>query len=97
MLELVPGEVARLAVPVAAWMLFVRARARAGEAITDPMGETLLDLGRRLTGEPAADVDALLALSAVFPPALAADPRYRAAVAAAYARLDADPASALSA
>lgn len=87
----------RLAVPVAAWMLFVRARARGGETITDPMAEPLLDIGRRLTGEPAADVDALLALSAVFPPALAADPRYRAAVASAYGRLDTDPPAALSA
>lgn len=87
--------VARLAVPVAAWMLFVRARARAGEPLTDPMAGPLLDLGRRLSGDPDADVEALLALSAVFPPGLAADPRYRAAVAAAYGRLDADPAAAL--
>lgn len=87
----------RLAVPVAAWMLFVRARARAGEPITDPMADTLLALGRRLTGEPGADVDAVLALSSVFPPALAADPRYRTAVADAYSRLDTDPPTALSA
>ncbi|WP_334163970.1 mannitol dehydrogenase family protein [Phenylobacterium sp.] len=87
----------RLAVPVAAWMLFVRTRARTDEAITDPMADTLLDLGRRLTGEPAADVEAMLALPAIFPPALSADPRYRAAAAAAYVKLDTDPASALGA
>ncbi|MCR5880924.1 mannitol dehydrogenase family protein [Phenylobacterium sp. J367] len=89
--------VSRLAVPVAAWMHFVRARARAGEAITDPMADTLLDLGRRMTGDPAADVAPVLALAAVFPPAVAANARFRRALETAYAQLDTDPSAALAA
>ncbi len=87
----------RLAVPAAAWMLFVRSRARAGEAITDPMAERLLELGHGMTGDAFADVAPFLALAGIFPPALASAPAYRAAVESAYARLDADPASALAA
>ncbi|WP_374468756.1 mannitol dehydrogenase family protein [Phenylobacterium sp.] len=89
--------VTRLAVPIAAWAHFVRGRAQAGESITDPMADTLLDIGRRMTGEPAADVAGLLALRAVFPRAVAEASAFRAAVEAAYAGLDADPAAVLSA
>jgi fructuronate reductase len=85
----------RLALGVAAWMGFVRERARAGVAITDPLAERLAELGRACTGDPAHDVGLFLGLDTVFPPPLAADPRFRAALETGYGRL-ADPASALA-
>src|SRR3546814_9290484 len=36
----------RLAVPVAAWMAFIRRMARGGQAITDPLASRLIDVGR---------------------------------------------------
>ncbi|AUX42509.1 mannitol dehydrogenase [Sorangium cellulosum] len=89
--------VERLAVPIAAWIHFIRARARGGETILDPMADTLLDLGRRMDGDPTADVAPVLALGAVFPSAVASAPVFRAAVEAAYARLATAPAAALDA
>jgi fructuronate reductase len=71
-------SVERLAVPVAAWMLFVERQARAGVAIVDPLAEILAEIGR---GDGA--VDRLLALRQVFPEALAGDERFRIAVHAA--------------
>jgi fructuronate reductase len=72
----------RLAVPVAAWMKFVVRQARAGVPIVDPMAERLVEIGRAGPGPPA-----FLALAAMFPPGLAADPRFESAVVGAYARL----------
>jgi fructuronate reductase len=77
----------RLALAPAAWMAFVRRQARAGVEIVDPLGARLAELGRATTGEAAHDVAAFLALEQVFPPALAADPRFRDGVTAAYADL----------
>jgi fructuronate reductase len=74
--------VARLAVPVAAWALFVERQARSGAEIVDPLGETLARVGR---GEDA--VAGLLALRQVFPAALAEDPRFADAVSSAAARM----------
>jgi len=74
--------VARLAVPVAAWALFVERQARGGTEIVDPLGEKLARIGR---GEDA--VAGLLALRQVFPAALAEDPRFAGAVAGAAARM----------
>ncbi len=71
-------DVARLAVPVAAWNAFLRRKAQAGEAITDPLAETLA--GAASGGDPAA---AVLALRQVFPAQLAEDARFRDAVTAA--------------
>ena len=79
-------DIARLAVPLAAWMHFVRDRALAGEPITDPMATELLAIGAATTGT-AEDVAAFLALDAVFPPDLANDPRVVAAIEQAYAGL----------
>lgn len=79
----------RLAVGVAAWMDFVRRAAQGRRAITDPLAETLVEVGRDADGGPG-DVDRFLALSAVFPPALAADPRLRGALVRAYALLVGD-------
>ena len=83
--------VERLAVPVAAWMLFVERQARAGAEIVDPMAERLARIGRG--GDAVAG---LLALRQVFPERLAEDPVFRGAVeAAAAAMREAGPASVL--
>jgi fructuronate reductase len=70
-----------LALAVAAWMRWQSGRTDAGTAfaVDDPLaGET----ARRLAGlrDPEAQVRALIGIEAIFPPALAADPRFRDAV-----------------
>lgn len=67
----------RLAVPIAAWIAFIRRKAAANETITDPLAETLV--------AASADLDAMLALRQVFPERVAADTRFRDAVAQALA------------
>jgi fructuronate reductase len=85
-------SVERLAVPVAAWMLFVERQARAGATIVDPLAETLAEIGRG-----GAAVEGLLALRQVFPERLTADPRFRDAVTrAADLMREAGPRAALS-
>jgi fructuronate reductase len=74
--------VARLAVPVAAWIGFVERQARAGAEIVDPLAAPLAGAARG--GDP---VGATLALRQVFPQALAEDPIFRGAVASAAARM----------
>lgn len=70
-----------LALAVAGWMRWQSGRTDAGAAfiVDDPLaGET----ARRLAGlhDPADQVAALLGIEAIFPPPLAADPRFREAV-----------------
>jgi fructuronate reductase len=85
----------RLAVGVAAWMVFVRQARRHGEDLVDPLGPELAKLDRTCTGG-ASDVARFLALRAVFPAELAADPGLRAAIETTYVRLaGADPRAAL--
>ena len=79
-------SVDRLAVPVAAWMLFVERKARSGEAITDPLAEVLAEIG----SGPGL-VDRLLDLRQVFRPELAGDQRFRDAVERAVAAMRDDP------
>ena len=67
--------VAPLAVPVAAWMLFVERQARAGAEIVDPLAAQLAAAGRS-----ADPVTGLLALRQVFPARLAEEPGFREAV-----------------
>ena len=64
----------RLAMVVAAWMHHL-----SGPHLADPMADTL----RARAGDPTA----LLALSAIFPPALADDPRFRAQIIAAWDKI----------
>jgi fructuronate reductase len=72
-------SVERLAVPVAAWILFVERQARAGIEIVDPLAAQLAEIGRG-----AGDsVPRLLALRQIFPEGLASDARLRSAIAAA--------------
>jgi fructuronate reductase len=66
------------ALMVAAWMRFTLGRSDAGRAL--PLDDPLAEQIRRAVGErtePAAVVDALLALDAVFPAELAADTEVR--------------------
>jgi fructuronate reductase len=65
----------RLAVPVAAWIVFLESRARANADIVDPLAETLAALARE---EDA--VDRILDLRNVFPQSLASDVVFRRAV-----------------
>ncbi len=84
--------VERLAVPVAAWMLFVERSARAGRAIVDPLAGLLAEIGRG-----ADPVTGLLAMRQVFPRRLAEDATFRDAVAtAASAMRRSGPRSALA-
>lgn len=77
--RLAAGEdVARLAVPVAAWIAFLRRKATLGEKITDPLADVLA--GAASGSDPAV---AVLALRQVFPAQLAEDARFRDAVTAA--------------
>jgi fructuronate reductase len=78
--------IARLAVPVAAWMLFAARRARRGEPLVDPLAGEIT----RIAQTPEAEQPtAFLALPAVFPLRLAADPRFRGAVLDAHRSLTA--------
>ena len=72
----------RLAVPLAAWMLFIERRARSGLEIVDPLAPLL---ARTATGEegPAA----LLALRAIFPSPIASNPAFRDALHGALAAM----------
>lgn len=70
----------RLVVPIAAWMAFVHDRARSGVPIVDPLADDLLAAG----GSAEGLVERLLAIRAIFPPALATDPEFRAAVSDAF-------------
>ncbi len=77
----------RLCVPLAAWFHFVRRKANKDEAITDPMADTLAQLGRRCTGEAHHDVALFLSLERFWSGELAKDARVRNALIAAYERL----------
>lgn len=67
--------VERLAIPVAAWMLFVERQARAGIEIVDPLGGRLAEIGR------GSDlVSGLLGIQQIFPNELSRDPVFRPAL-----------------
>jgi fructuronate reductase len=82
-------SIARPCVPVAAWMHFVRTAARRGEPLADPLAAKLLRVGVNCSGEAAADVPQFLALTEIFPRALAAEPRFVETLTKAYDDLDA--------
>jgi fructuronate reductase len=71
--------VERLAVPVAAWIAFLRRKAEAGETITDPLADTLA-----AAATSANPVTAMLGVEPVFGERLAGDERYRTAVREAF-------------
>ena len=72
-------SVERLAVPIAAWIAFLRRKAEAGETITDPMADTLAT-----AATSANPVTAMLAIEPVFGARLSGDERFRAAVREAF-------------
>jgi fructuronate reductase len=74
----------RLCAPVAAWMLFAAWRARGAEPLIDPLASRIAAIAGSPTDEQPGR---FLALDAVFPPRLAADERFRRAVAAAHRAL----------
>ena len=82
------ASVETLAVPVAAWMRFVRLRVIRGEPLIDPLAAPL---AAEVGDDGPAEAERFLALEAVFPPAMAGDARFRAAVLASHAALGRDP------
>ena len=74
----------RLTVPIAAWMHFVRLRAREGATIVDPLAMQLTALGRQVTGNSSHDLPLFFALPGVIPPALAQEVRFVRALSEAY-------------
>jgi len=68
----------RLALAVAAWMMFLRGHADDGTRyeISDPLGDRLKALAASARGEPQALLAALLSVREVFPAHLAAQPRF---------------------
>ena len=79
-------DVARLALPIAAWMHFIRRKSLRGESATDPLADALIAIGAGTSGN-TADVRAFLAVEKMFPRDLAADPRFVAAIERAYEAL----------
>jgi len=79
-------DIRRLSLPLAAWMRFVRDKAVRGEAITDPLADELIAVGKACHDDEA-DVALFLSLRSVFPEGLATDVTVIAAVEAAYAEL----------
>jgi fructuronate reductase len=77
----------RLAIPVAAWMVFVARRARSAEPLVDPLADAIAAIA---AAPPERRADLFLAMDAVFPPVLAGDARFRRAVSAAHRELTED-------
>ncbi len=77
----------RLALAVAAWMVFIGVRARAGVAIVDPLAERLTHMGQTTALDPHGLFEALVGLEQVFAPDLIALPGVRAALRHAFASL----------
>lgn len=75
-------SIARLAVPIAAWILFLERRAQAWVGIIDPLGARLAEIARG--GDPTRG---LLSLRQVFPERLASDEIFTGAVARAVERM----------
>ena len=86
-----------LCIPLAAWMWFVHWKAEQASAIVDPLAGRLAQFGAAWHHDATLDVDRFLSLHEVFGVDLPADPRFRAALERAYARVAAWPAQPLSA
>lgn len=80
-------SVDRLALPLAAWMHFVRRRAASGEKIVDPLADRLVETAAACTGDAKADVAAFLKLEPVFSRDLAGNAVFVAALEKAYGEL----------
>jgi fructuronate reductase len=80
------ADVSRFAVPLAAWLRFVRWCCTAGSVIADPLSAELRQWGMTLKDD-ASDAGRLMVLPASMLGALANDPRVRLALERAYAGL----------
>ena len=80
-------SVDRLALPLAAWMHFVRRRAAEGEKIVDPLADRLVETAVACTGDAAGDVAQFLKLEPVFNRDLASNAKFVAALEKAYGEL----------
>jgi fructuronate reductase len=80
-------SVDRLALPLAAWMHFVRRRAADGVAIVDPLSDRLVETAAACTGAAAGDVARFLKLEPVFSRDLAGNAVFVAALEKAYGEL----------
>ncbi len=76
--------IARLCVPIAAWLRFICLRTREGIELVDPLAAQLHAVAERCDGGGAHDVGLFLSLEMIFPHDLAQDPRVRAALEGAY-------------
>ncbi|MEE2692545.1 MAG: mannitol dehydrogenase family protein [Pseudomonadota bacterium] len=84
-------SVDRPATVAAAWMRYAVGRQRAGEKLDDPLALQLEKIAAACTDDAAGDTDRFLSLRSVFEADLAENPRFVAAVRAAYGRLVGDP------
>ena len=82
-------SVDRLALPLAAWMHFVRRRAADGVKIVDPLADRLVETAAACTGDAHADVGQFLKLEPVFSRELAGNAGFVAALETAYGELGA--------
>ncbi len=81
--------IGRPCVAIAAWMRFIRAATRREEAVSDPLAKTLRATAAQCADDAVTDVPLFLSLGEIFPRALSQEPRFIAAVSAAYDDLDA--------
>jgi fructuronate reductase len=72
---------------LAGWFMFLRAKAKSGDKLVDPLAPQLLTAARLCSGVAEADVARFLALREVFPSPFAAQFQLQRAVVAAYADL----------
>ncbi len=79
--------VERLALPLAAWMHFVRRRVAEGVKIVDPLADRLVETAAACTGDAKADVAQFLKLEPVFSRELAGNATFVAALETAYGEL----------
>jgi fructuronate reductase len=74
----------RLALPIAAWMHFVRAKAVTSTPIVDPLGEQLAACGRGATGDSRQDLPMFFDLPGMFPADLTHNATFVKELASAY-------------
>ena len=80
------ADVARLCIPIAAWMRFVRLKAVKGEVITDPLSDELIALALTLN-DSESDVVSWLSYQKIFDPKLMANPEVMSGIKRAYLEL----------
>ena len=75
---------ARLVLPIAAWMHFIRRQATGATPIVDPLHEQLAACGQNTTGDSRHDLPMFLNLPGVFPASLARNAEFVYALGGAY-------------